>query len=170
MRAMILDAPRALLRLERSARTPRPGTGEVLIRVRACGVCRTDLHILDGDLASPKLPLVLGHEIVGTVVQAGPGVEHIREGDRVGGGDIEQQRLPLARRWIRGCRAVRLADVLKSCCLYDERPGERASAAAEDHQNARAVSERRRGDDAALAGSAQHHAKLGRECPGLAGR
>jgi propanol-preferring alcohol dehydrogenase len=56
----------------------------VLIRVRACGVCRTDLHVLDGELTSPKLPLVLGHEIVGTVVEAGPGVEHIREGDRVG--------------------------------------------------------------------------------------
>jgi propanol-preferring alcohol dehydrogenase len=56
----------------------------VLIRVHACGVCRTDLHILDGDLADPKLPLVLGHEIVGTVVETGPEVGHIREGDRVG--------------------------------------------------------------------------------------
>jgi propanol-preferring alcohol dehydrogenase len=56
----------------------------VLIRVHACGVCRTDLHILDGELANPKLPLVPGHEIVGTVVQTGPGVERTREGDRVG--------------------------------------------------------------------------------------
>ena len=84
MRAMILDEPRAPLRLDRSAQTPRPATGEVLIRVRACGVCRTDLHVLDGELANPKLPLVLGHEIVGTVVETGPGVGHIREGDRVG--------------------------------------------------------------------------------------
>jgi propanol-preferring alcohol dehydrogenase len=56
----------------------------VLIRVHACGVCRTDLHILDGELANPKLPLVPGHEIVGTVVATGPGVERTREGDRVG--------------------------------------------------------------------------------------
>jgi len=84
MRAMILDEPRAPLRLDRSAQTPRPATGEVLIRVRACGVCRTDLHVLDGELANPKLPLVLGHEIVGTVVETGPGVGHIRVGDRVG--------------------------------------------------------------------------------------
>jgi hypothetical protein len=53
----------------------------VLIRVQACGVCRTDLHILDGELAEPKLPLVPGHEIVGTVVATGPGVERIRKGD-----------------------------------------------------------------------------------------
>ena len=81
---MMLDAPHAPLRLDRTAQTPRPGTSEVLIRVHACGVCRTDLHILDGELTDPKLPLVPGHEIVGTVVATGPGVERIREGDRVG--------------------------------------------------------------------------------------
>jgi propanol-preferring alcohol dehydrogenase len=63
---------------------PVPGAGEVLIRVHACGVCRTDLHVLDGELARPKLPLVPGHEIVGTVVAIGPGVERLSEGDRVG--------------------------------------------------------------------------------------
>jgi alcohol dehydrogenase, propanol-preferring len=84
MRAMILDAPRSPLRLDHSAQTAQPGAGEVLIRVRACGVCRTDLHIVDGELSSPKLPLVPGHEIVGTVVAAGPKVERVREGDRVG--------------------------------------------------------------------------------------
>jgi propanol-preferring alcohol dehydrogenase len=84
MRAMILDAPNAPLRMDLTAQTPRPGAGEVLIRVHACGVCRTDLHVLDGELANPKLPLVPGHEIVGTVVETGPGVEHVREGDRVG--------------------------------------------------------------------------------------
>ncbi len=84
MRAMILDAPRALLRLDANAPTPRPGTNEVLIRVHACGVCRTDLHVQDGELTHPKLPLVLGHEIVGTVVEVGPEVERVREGDRVG--------------------------------------------------------------------------------------
>ena len=84
MRAMILDAPHTPLRLDQSAPVPQPGAGEVLISVHACGVCRTDLHILDGELSSPKLPLVPGHEIIGTVVATGSGVERIREGDRVG--------------------------------------------------------------------------------------
>lgn len=79
--------------LLRSARTPlvaaelpvpEPGPGEVRIRVGACGVCRTDLHVADGELADPKLPLVLGHEIVGRVEALGPGVDRLREGDRVG--------------------------------------------------------------------------------------
>jgi propanol-preferring alcohol dehydrogenase len=56
----------------------------VLVRVQACGVCRTDLHILDGELAAPKLPLILGHEIVGVVASLGPGVSGLRAGDRVG--------------------------------------------------------------------------------------
>ncbi len=84
MRAMTLDAPRRPLRLEERPRTPQPGPREALIRVHACGVCRTDLHIVDGELAHPKLPLVPGHEIVGTVAAIGPGVEHLRKGDRVG--------------------------------------------------------------------------------------
>jgi alcohol dehydrogenase, propanol-preferring len=84
MRAMILDAPHAPLRLDEAARMPQPGAGEVLIRVHACGVCRTDLHILDGELANPKLQLVPGHEIVGTVTAIGPGVERVDAGDRVG--------------------------------------------------------------------------------------
>ena len=71
MRAMMLDAPQSLLRLDEAAQTPQPGTGEVLIRVHACGVCRTDLHVVDGELANPKLPLVPGHEIVGTVAPWG---------------------------------------------------------------------------------------------------
>jgi propanol-preferring alcohol dehydrogenase len=63
---------------------PRPGAGEVLIAVKACAVCRTDLHIVDGELADPKLPLVPGHEIVGHVAAVGPEVERLKEGDRVG--------------------------------------------------------------------------------------
>ena len=63
---------------------PAPGPGQVLVRVHACGVCRTDLHIVDGELTEPKLPLVPGHEIVGTVEALGPGVERHRVGDRVG--------------------------------------------------------------------------------------
>jgi alcohol dehydrogenase, propanol-preferring len=63
---------------------PRPGAGQVLIAVKACAVCRTDLHIVDGELAHPKLPLVPGHEIVGTVIERGAGVERFALGDRVG--------------------------------------------------------------------------------------
>ncbi len=63
---------------------PSPAPGQVLISVHACGVCRTDLHIVDGELARPKLPLVPGHQIVGTVVAAGEGVERVAEGERVG--------------------------------------------------------------------------------------
>src|SRR5919198_2709642 len=64
MRAMLLDGPGKSLR-EAQMAEPEPGPGEVLLRVRACGVCRTDLHIVDGELTRPKLPLVLGHQIVG---------------------------------------------------------------------------------------------------------
>jgi len=80
---MILDAARSPLRLA-DWPIPRPGPDQVLIRVRACGVCRTDLHVADGELLDPKLPLVLGHEIVGTVVETGARVEHFGFGDRVG--------------------------------------------------------------------------------------
>jgi propanol-preferring alcohol dehydrogenase len=62
---------------------PRPGPGQILLRVQACGVCRTDLHVLDGELTEPKLPLVLGHEIVGTVVEKGEQVERFALGERV---------------------------------------------------------------------------------------
>jgi alcohol dehydrogenase, propanol-preferring len=84
MRAMTLAAARQPLRLEERPQRPRPGPHEVLIRVHACGVCRTDLHIVDGELPDPKLPLVPGHEIVGRVVAIGPEVERLKTGDRVG--------------------------------------------------------------------------------------
>jgi alcohol dehydrogenase, propanol-preferring len=61
-----------------------PGAGQVRLQVHACGVCRTDLHVVDGELAEPKLPLVLGHQIVGTVVGLGPGATHFEPGRRVG--------------------------------------------------------------------------------------
>ncbi len=83
MRAMVFTGPGAPLEL-RQLPVPRPGPGQVLIRVRTCGVCRTDLHIVDGELAHPKLPLIPGHEIVGTVVETGPGVEQFRPGERIG--------------------------------------------------------------------------------------
>jgi propanol-preferring alcohol dehydrogenase len=83
MRAMVLVAAGRPLQAMEVA-VPRPGSGQVLIRVHACGVCRTDLHIVDGELSGPKLPLILGHEIVGTAVAAGEGVERFRAGDRIG--------------------------------------------------------------------------------------
>lgn len=83
MRAMLLERQRAPLR-EAAMDVPRPGPGQVLLRVGACGVCRTDLHVADGDLPDPKLPLVLGHEIVGVVAAAGAGAARFPAGARVG--------------------------------------------------------------------------------------
>jgi len=83
MRAQLLTAPgRNLAAADVPA--PRPGPGQVLIRVRACAVCRTDLHIIDGELPHPKLPLIPGHEIVGSVVEKGTHVDRFQVGDRVG--------------------------------------------------------------------------------------
>jgi alcohol dehydrogenase, propanol-preferring len=83
MRAMVLEAPTKPLKAM-EVPVPRPGPEQVLIRVHACGICRTDLHIVDGELLSPKLPLIPGHEIVGTVIQTGDHVKQFRIGDRVG--------------------------------------------------------------------------------------
>jgi propanol-preferring alcohol dehydrogenase len=83
MRAMVLQRPRTPLQLAEVSLAP-PAPNQVLLRVHACGVCRTDLHVLDGELPDPKLPLVLGHQIVGTVEKVGEGVERFVEGDRVG--------------------------------------------------------------------------------------
>jgi alcohol dehydrogenase, propanol-preferring len=80
VRALVLDQPRARLRFEELPE-PVPAPGQILLRVRACGVCRTDLHIVDGELDRPKLPLVLGHQIVGEVVSAN---DRFGKGDRVG--------------------------------------------------------------------------------------
>jgi propanol-preferring alcohol dehydrogenase len=80
---MVLDGPGSPLEL-RDVPPPEPGEGEVLLKVHACGVCRTDLHILDGELTGPKLPLILGHQIVGTVEAAGAHVDKVSVGDRVG--------------------------------------------------------------------------------------
>src|SRR2546426_10239930 len=83
MQAMLLDAPRAPLRAATVA-DPEPGPGQVLLRVRACGVCRTDLHVFDGDLSGPKLPLVLGHEIVASVIGRARDATRFAIGSRVG--------------------------------------------------------------------------------------
>ena len=83
MRAMVLERPRtALVLRERSV--PAPGAGELVIAVSACGVCRTDLHVVDGELEHPKLPIVPGHEIVGRVAAVGQGVSGFTVGERVG--------------------------------------------------------------------------------------
>jgi propanol-preferring alcohol dehydrogenase len=83
MRAMMLNSPGQSLWLAELPE-PTPATGQVLLDVRCCGVCRTDLHVFDGELTRPKLPLVLGHEVIGTVVARGPGGERFAIGARVG--------------------------------------------------------------------------------------
>jgi propanol-preferring alcohol dehydrogenase len=80
---MVLDAPRRPLRLAELP-VPEPGEGEVLVRVRACGVCRTDLHIADGGIAGCAYPVTPGHEVVGTVVASGNGAGRRKTGERVG--------------------------------------------------------------------------------------
>jgi propanol-preferring alcohol dehydrogenase len=83
MRAMVLDKPKRPLQL-RDVPKPKPGRGQLLVRVSACAVCRTDLHVLDGELPQPKLPLILGHQIVGRVEEIGEGNPKFSAGDRVG--------------------------------------------------------------------------------------
>lgn len=83
MKAMQLAAPRRPLALV-DLPTPQPGAGQLLVKVRACGVCRTDLHVVDGELTQGKLPVIPGHEIVGTVSEKGAGVERFAPGDRIG--------------------------------------------------------------------------------------
>jgi propanol-preferring alcohol dehydrogenase len=80
---MLLEAPRQPLR-EADIPTPRPGPDDIVLRVRACGVCRTDLHVVEGELPDPNVPLVPGHEIVGIVTAKGERVERFSLGDRVG--------------------------------------------------------------------------------------
>ncbi len=99
MRAMILERPGSPLQpVEREV--PRPGLGQILLKVRACGVCRTDLHVVDGDLPDPKLPLIPGHEIVGEVAALGEGVDQFLAGQRVG--------VPWLGHTCGGCRFCRM--------------------------------------------------------------
>jgi propanol-preferring alcohol dehydrogenase len=83
MLAMELDRPGVPL-VMRERDIPKPGPGEVLVEISACGVCRTDLHVVDGELPHPKLPIVPGHEIVGRVAAVGAGVEGFALGERIG--------------------------------------------------------------------------------------
>ncbi len=83
MRAMVLNEPKRPLEL-RDVPKPKPGRGQLLVRVSTCAVCRTDLHVVDGELPDPKLPLILGHQIVGRVEEIGEGDSNFAIGDRVG--------------------------------------------------------------------------------------
>lgn len=83
MKAMVFNHPGEPLRLSELP-NPRPRPGQVLLRVSACAVCRTDLHIIDGELLKPKIPLILGHEVVGTVIELGQGAQRFQKGRRVG--------------------------------------------------------------------------------------
>src|SRR5579863_7766983 len=87
MRACVLRSP---IRVESSpldyteVSLPEPGVGEVRVRVAACGVCRTELHVVEGELPSQKLPVIPGHQVVGVIDQLGKGVTHLEPGMRVG--------------------------------------------------------------------------------------
>jgi alcohol dehydrogenase, propanol-preferring len=83
VRAMILDVPGEPLRVAEVA-MPEPGEGQVLLRVHCCAVCRTDLHVVDGELPDPRLPLILGHQIVGTVERIGEHADSFAVGERIG--------------------------------------------------------------------------------------
>src|ERR1700736_2112331 len=83
MRAMVLEGPQTSL-VWREQSIPQPAAGDILVDGSACGVCRTDLHVVDGELPHPKLPIVPGHEIVGRVAALGAGVSGFEVGQRVG--------------------------------------------------------------------------------------
>ncbi|MGD8922858.1 MAG: zinc-dependent alcohol dehydrogenase family protein [Candidatus Zixiibacteriota bacterium] len=83
MRAMVLEKQKQAMKLK-DVDEPEPGEGQIKLHVLACGVCRTDLHIFDGDLKNPKLPLIMGHQIVGKVEKLGKNTSRFKEGDRVG--------------------------------------------------------------------------------------
>ncbi|MBI5499876.1 MAG: zinc-dependent alcohol dehydrogenase family protein [Deltaproteobacteria bacterium] len=102
MRAMLLERPAPIESAPLVARDlpdPEPGPGEIRMAVRACGVCHTDLHVAEGDLTLPRLPVVPGHQVVGVVERLGAGVEMFRAGDRVG--------LPWLRRTCGACDRCR---------------------------------------------------------------
>src|SRR5690348_17958859 len=84
MRALVLETPRQSRLGGIDLPVPKPGETQILVKVGACAVCRTDLHVVDGELPNPKLPLVPGHEIVGTIVNKGRGTRRFKIGDRVG--------------------------------------------------------------------------------------
>ena len=98
MRAMVLEQPGSPLQLRELAQ-PQASKGEILIHVAACGVCRTDLHIIDGELAEPKLPLILGHQIIGRIAAIGAEVSHFTLGQRVGVPWLGEPVIPAPIAW-----------------------------------------------------------------------
>jgi len=84
MHAMVFDKRRGLPLRPSEVPAPKPGPGQVLVKVHACAVCRTDLHVVDGELTDPKTPVIPGHQIVGTVIETGTGVSGFEHGERVG--------------------------------------------------------------------------------------
>jgi alcohol dehydrogenase, propanol-preferring len=142
MRAMVLDKQRTPLVMRERA-TPAPGPGEILVEIAACGVCRTDLHVVDGELTDPKLPIIPGHEIVGRVAALGAGVAGFTPGERVG--------VPWLGYTCGACRYCRSgAENLCDAPLFTgyTRDGGYASHAVADARYCFALPE---GDDAALA-------------------
>ena len=127
MRAMVLERAgpvEAIDRLvPRELPAPEPGPGEVRLRVTACGVCHTDLHLAVGDVVPPALPLVPGHQIVGRVDRLGPGARRFREGDRVGVG------------WLRGAcgRCERCAEGRENLCATARFTGFHAAGGLAEH-------------------------------------
>ena len=116
MRAMILDAAVQPLRAAEIPR-PVPGPDQVLVQVHACGVCRTDLHVFDGELPDPKPPLVLGHQIVGTIVGLGQQMDRFQAGDRVG---IPGSAIPAAS-------AATAGPVARTCATGPASPATRST-------------------------------------------
>src|SRR5215470_10245228 len=87
MRAMVLEQPRPAENsplILKNMSEPAPGRGEIRVKVRCCGLCHTDLHTVESELSLPKLPVVPGHQVIGTVDATGMGVQHFRGGERVG--------------------------------------------------------------------------------------
>src|SRR6476646_5889254 len=168
MRAMLLEHSREPLR-PAELEDPAPGPGQILVSVHACGVCRTDLHILDGELTRPKLPLVMGHQIVGRVAAAGEGAERFAPGDRVAvpwlgwpyaeltvaderycfalpDGQSDEQAAPLLCAGLIGYRALRLVGDAERIGFYGFGASAHILCQAAGHQGRRVFAFTREGD------------------------
>ena len=184
---MVLERQREPLR-PAELPDPRPGPGQVLVSVAACGVCRTDLHIVDGDLTEPKLPLVPGHQIVGTVVGAGEGAERFAIGDpgRRALARLDLRRVPLLperareplrprslhrlrrRRRLRRAGGRRRALLLPDPGRLPRRAGGAAALRGADRLPGAAAGRRRRADRLLRLRSLRPHPLSGRRPPGAA--
>jgi len=157
MRAMVLEAPGRPLN-PTDVPIPQPDLDQVLLHVRACGVCRTDLHIVDGELTEPKLPLIPGHEVVGTVVRTGENVNQFKAGDRITVADArycfhlpsaydDAEAAPLLCAGFIGYRSYRLAgDNVERLGLYGFGAAAHVIAQVAAHQGKRLYAFTRPGD------------------------